>query len=201
MKTLVFDTETTGLVDSKKLPSHPSQPHLVQLCCLLYDEYDELRSQCALIVKPPEGVLIPKEATDVHGITTEMANDLGVPLSVAVAVYTNMRAQVDIQVAHNIEFDVIVMNAALHRLQAKPRHPGPAKRFCTMRELATTVNLPPTPKMVAAGFKKNKPPNLSEAIMHCFGETLEGAHDALIDAAGAARLYFWCKAHLADFPA
>ena len=48
--------------------------------------------------------------------------------------------------------------------------------------------------MVAAGFNKPKPPKLEECIKHFFNETLEGAHDAMVDLAACSRVYFHLKA-------
>jgi DNA polymerase III subunit epsilon len=52
------------------------------------------------------------------------------------------------------------------------------------------VNLPPTAKMVAAGFNKPKPPKLAEVILFLFGEELQGAHDAMVDVRATARVHF-----------
>jgi DNA polymerase-3 subunit epsilon len=58
-------------------------------------------------------------------------------------------------------------------------------------EAATPVlNLPPTERMIAAGFDKPKPPKLEECIRHFFNEDLEGAHDAMADVIACRRVYF-----------
>lgn len=68
-----------------------------------------------------------------------------------------------------------------------------------MLELVTPiVNLPPTQKMINAGFNKPKPPKLIEAYRHFFGdadaeEFSAKAHGALADARATARLYFHLK--------
>lgn len=58
-----------------------------------------------------------------------------------------------------------------------------------MRQSAPIVNLPPTPKMVAAGFTKPKPPSLTECMRFFFNEDLVGAHGALTDARACARVF------------
>jgi DNA polymerase III subunit epsilon len=65
--------------------------------------------------------------------------------------------------------------------------------FCTMEASAPIVNLPPTERMVAAGFNKPKPPKLEECIKHFFKEDLKGAHDAMIDVSACRRIYFELK--------
>ena len=52
------------------------------------------------------------------------------------------------------------------------------------------MKLPPTAKMVAAGFLKNKPPNLTEAYKHFVDPAgFQGAHGALADARACALVH------------
>lgn len=187
---LVYDTETSGFVHDRLPLEHPSQPDLVQLAMLLLD--DDARELAAVhVIIKPNGWVIPDQAANVHGITTELAAAVGVPHVLAVALFTNLRALADFTVAHNRAFDERVMATAIHRTGKTPAHPGPTTHYCT-KELATPVlNLPPTAKMVAAGFtNKPKPPTLSEAYLYLFGETLEGAHNAMVDTRACARIFF-----------
>ena len=76
-KTIVFlDTETTGLPTNWKAP-YDQWPRMVslayQLTGISYVEENEF------IIKP-DGYEIPKEASDIHGITTEIAIEKGVDL-------------------------------------------------------------------------------------------------------------------------
>jgi len=189
MRFLCYDTETSGLVHDRLPIEHPSQPNLVQLAMLLLDEDARELAAVSVIIKP-NGWVIPDQAANVHGITTELANAVGVPHVLAVAMFTNLRSLADYTVAHNRAFDERVMATAIHRTGKTPAHPGPAQHFCT-KDLATLVlNLPPTAKMKAAGFNKPKPPTLGECYLHLFGETLEGAHSAMVDTRACARVFF-----------
>lgn len=70
---LFFDTETTGLPKRYDAPSSDLENwscRLVQLSWLMEDDSKTLLSQGDLIIKP-DGFEIPKQASDVHGITTE----------------------------------------------------------------------------------------------------------------------------------
>ena len=100
-------------------------------------------------------------------------------------------------VAHNIPFD----EAALLSLWVRnyvgddatadwARLFGDLERFCTMRGATHLVDLPPTPRMIAAGFNKPKPPKLAECVRAFFSEDLDGAHDALVDVRACARVFF-----------
>lgn len=187
---LAYDTETTGYVNTRQPPSDPGQPHLVQLGCVLYDDEGVERGVVDLIIKP-EGYEIPEQAARVHGITTEIAERCGVPLITALSAWTNLRAKADRMVAHNKEFDKLVMLSAIHRSRRQPFHPGPPDNAhdCTMSLARPVVKLPPTAKMVAAGFNTYKAPTLGECYQHFFGEPLVGAHSALVDARACGRVY------------
>lgn len=192
MPFLFFDTETTGLPDFRAPSDAPQQPHLVQLAMILMDDALVERACVSVIVKP-DGWVIPEEGpAAVHGITNAMANAVGVPEKVAVHLYHSLLYGTGaVGVAHNSDFDLRIMRIAMLRagftkewLDAR----APAN-YCTMKAATPIVNLPPTPKMVAAGFNKPKNASLSECIMHFFGETLEGAHDALVDVRACVRVY------------
>lgn len=188
---LCYDTETSGFALFNKPISDPGQPQLVQMACMLIDDEGKSAASVSMIVKP-EGWTIPPKVAEIHGITTEYATQVGLPLRVVVACFTNLRAIAQATAAHNDEFDQIVMAAAIHRVGAKPSSPGPERKICTMKETAKLVNLPATPKMLMAGYTKNKPPKLIELHQFLFGEGFEGAHDALNDVKACAR----CLIHL-----
>lgn len=191
---LFYDTETTGLINFKRRSHDPSQPHLVQLAALLMDdEGNEIQSLSVII--EPNGYEIPKEASDVHGITTEFAKKVGIPLEYAVMPFLNMAHKANQLVAHNISFDNRVIKIAKKRLPDIKFPEMTATNFCTMNKSKSIVNLPATPKMIAAGFTGPKVPKLEECIKHFFDEELEGAHDALVDVRACARVYYHLKQH------
>lgn len=186
---LFIDTETDGLVKKDLPDEHPDQPHLVQLGLILADSSGAEWATVELIVKP-NGYRIPDGAAKVHGISTEMALAVGVPLLVAVATFTNLRSIANRVVAHNLAFDDKVMRAAIARTGKKPAHPGPSEQVCTMELASAIMKLPPTAKMKAAGFLKHKPPNLTETHQYFLGEGFTGAHGALADVRACSRV-FW----------
>jgi DNA polymerase III subunit epsilon len=185
---LSFDTETDGLVDNHQPASHPSQPYLVELGCVLFDLDTGREWQVInLVVRPePDQRPIPAGATSVHGISTERATEVGVPLVVACAVLSNLAKLAPVSVAHNHSFDLLVLGAAFHRIG----RPLPALNSRCTQNLATAImNLPPSERMLRAGFNKPKPPKLSELYTYLFGEELVGAHGALTDARACGRAY------------
>jgi DNA polymerase-3 subunit epsilon len=185
---LVFDTETDSLVNKRIPADHPGQPRLVQLAAVLTsDAGDRELGTLALIVRPEEGIEIPKAASDIHGITTELARAVGVPLVVALAAFSHLAKASDRHVAHNVSFDMTVMAAAFARAG---RPLPPLNPICT-KELAEPITrLPPTARMIATGFgNKFKAPTLGECVRHLFDEELTGAHDALVDVRACLRVY------------
>lgn len=191
---LFFDTETTGLPARGCHPEDPRQPHLVQLACLLADEDRTERASVSLIVAPP--IPIPAQAAAVHGITDELAQAAGVNQGVAAFMWSQMLRRAHTVVAHNIQFDMGIMLTAWLRTRGETAQARwdemhrERQQFCTMRAALPVVNMPPTERMLAAGFRRPKPPKLSECIRHFFNEDLTGAHDALVDVRACARVFF-----------
>lgn len=188
---LFFDTETTGFFQPKIPIDHIDQPHIVQIAAELCDDNGAPVSGFNFIVNP--NVPIPVRASDVHGITTERAKMLGVSTAFALAAFEHLLNKADLLCAHNVKFDQGVINVARAR-RAGQNDPITTALFCTMEEAAPIVNLPPTDRMIAAGLNKPKAPKLEECIQHFFGETLVGAHDAMIDVRACARVFFHLKA-------
>ena len=80
---LFFDTETTGLPRKWNAPVNDldNWPRLVQIAWVLYKDGIKISSY-DLIIKP-ENFIIPTEASNIHGITTELAVSKGVSLQTA----------------------------------------------------------------------------------------------------------------------
>ena len=184
---LFYDTETTGLANYRLPANHSSQPYLVQLAFKLVTPDQRVIMSMNAIIN--NGVDIPSGASNVHGITTEMAEAFGATPHQALSVFAFAHSRASTIVAHNIGFDKRIMETAFSRVdgvaqpESKPEH-------CTMEEATPIVNIPPTRKMIAAGYNKPKSAQLGECIEHFFGEPLSGAHDAMVDVEGCERLYF-----------
>jgi len=180
---LIFDTETTSKANFKIPSSHPTQPHLVQLGMILVDTSNwKRKAQLSMLVKLREGVTIDEGAESTHGISSEQCNRFGVCPDTAADIFLDLYHQSDIIVAHNLQFDSIVIEAALHRCcstrekLSKYENDG-KQRICTMHESTELVKLP-------GKYGNNyKWPSLSETYSFITsGEELEGSHDALVDA-------------------
>ncbi len=191
MTKLIFDTETTGFPLNDRPDDHPQQPKLVELGLKLTDD-DGKMIQCASMVVRPDGWVIPVAASNVHGITTEMAMAVGLPYKLVVATFCYFHNLADERIAHNEAFDDKIMRCAIAQNGGKAAEKLlNIKRTCTVVLATPIVNLPPTPKMVAAGYgHKPKTANLTECVKFFFNETFEGAHRALVDVEQCSRVYF-----------
>ena len=77
-KLLFFDTETSGLPLNWKAPlaDENNWPRLVQIAWIIFNENGERIGSQDYIIKP-ENFFIPKEASKIHGISTEKAMQCG----------------------------------------------------------------------------------------------------------------------------
>ena len=174
MKALIFDTETTGMVEFRKPPEDPSQPDLIQLGMLLVDTADwKPRARNSLLVTLADGVKIEPAAKAAHGISEEDCARFGVPPSIACSLFNQACLQADVIVAHNLSFDVSIMKTALSRLGSKPHRLDGRQLVCTKEHSTDVLKLP--------GKYGYKWPTLAEAYRHYTGEEISGAHDALVD--------------------
>ena len=175
MKALIFDTETTGMVEFRKPPEDPSQPDLIQLGMLLVETDDWTpRARSSFLVQLNEGVRIDPGALEAHGISEEDCARYGVVPMVACSLFNQACLQADIIVAHNLSFDVSIIKTALHRLGNKPHRMDGRQMVCTKETSTDVLKLP--------GKYGYKWPTLAEAYQHYTGQEIEGAHDALVDA-------------------
>jgi len=178
----LFDVETTGLPKSWQAPlkDFDNWPRIVQIAWLRYDAEGHELSRGNRIIKP-EGYSIPKAASDIHGITTEIAIEQGRPAgSVFSEVYQEMKL-VQVLVAHNINFDSKVLGSEFLRY-CMPRIDPPLQRFCTMLSTVQFCDLP-----------KHKWPKLVELHRKIFGEGFAGEHDAMADIEATARCFWELK--------
>lgn len=185
----VFDTETTGL-PNKRSPRLEMQPHIMQLAISLYDESRRPVFELSTLVALPEHVGCSPEALATHGITPELSREYGMPAKKAIGMLRFAMRRAKIVVAHNLQFDEKLVDFACKRNEEISPLEG-AGKFCTLEATTDLLRLPPTEAMIKWGHgDKFKSPKLEETYRFLFGETFEGAHDALVDTRACARVYF-----------
>lgn len=185
---LFFDTECSNLPEWKLPSDDPRQPHLLQFAAILAHEDGTEVETFSTLVKPYPGCIIGEEAFKAHGITIRKATDEGMDGSETTDRFFGMLSRATKVIGHNVTFDLRIMRIHTTRSHGV-KWDCPLPYVCTMRSAAPIINLPPTPKMIAAGFNKPKAPNLGECMKHFFNEDLEGAHDALVDVRACKRVF------------
>ena len=186
-----FDTETSGLPDFNARARDPKQPHIVQAAAIVTDDAGNELEQFNVIVKP-DGWTIPKEVSDIHGITNEIALANGIPERDVAAMILDMIRRTSPLVCHNITFDKFIARIAMRRFDlisdADDAWWKALPTFCTMRATTPLCKLPNP-----YGYSSYKWPKLQEAHKHCFGSEFDGAHDAMADVRACARVYRWLQ--------
>lgn len=196
MKIFFYDTETSGLPEWHKPSNDPCQPHVIQLCAHLIDDSKNTLGVIDTIIKP-DGWTIPKEIEELTGISTERAMDEGRPMAQVLTEFVSLWKLSELRVAHNESFDMRMLRIEFKRdpaygdTFADEWKAGPA--FCTQTNSVKLCKLPPTPKMIAAGRRHFKSPNLAEAFKHFIGKDIENAHTAAGDVAACMAVYFAIK--------
>lgn len=198
---LFYDTETTGLPIWNEPSESPGQPHITQLAAELCD-VDSGRVLAFMdVLIQPDNWTIPPELEQLTGITNELAQRFGTPIFEAMRFFTRMWTDAEMRCGHNESFDARMVRIEGMRIFGADHgfHEDwkAAPAFCTQSNSTKIINLPPTPKMVAAGRKHAKSPNLGEAYKFFTGEELDGAHNAAADLAACKVVYHGIQAHRA----
>lgn len=207
---LFYDTETTGLPLFSEPSDHPDQPHIVQLAAALVNmDTRRIISSIDVMIRPDRWV-IPEQAAQVHGITTEMAGDLGIPESQALDAFLSLwgYAGSRTRIGHNESFDARIIRIGIKRwIDTRPENADlvfpfsdqwkEGKAECTQKISTPIVKAPPTEKMIAAGRTGHKSANLGEAYEFFTGKKLEGAHSAMVDVKACMDVYFGAQDYLA----
>ena len=182
MKIIVFDTETTGLPESRNtsILETDKWPYIVQISWVLYDcEKMEVLNVQDHIIKC--GVDIPKESSDIHGITNARAERKGVALLPVMDAFDADLQAADLVVAHNLSFDkrMFMVEAIRNkRKQYFTRNGVKKPESCTMKG---GKNLCAIERIGSNGDKYFKYPTLSELHVKLFGYEPKGTHDSMAD--------------------
>ncbi|RUT79804.1 3'-5' exonuclease [Ancylomarina longa] len=182
---LFFDTETTGLPKRWNAPITDlnNWPRMVQLAWLLYDNKNqEIKRTNRIII--PEGYMIPQEASNIHGISTNRAINEGIDLTEALEEFACVLNESSFLIAHNISFDEMIVGAEFLRKNITNRL-REIPKICTMKTTSSICKIP--------GRSGYKWPNLTELHQTLFNKGFDGTHDALADVVACADCFFELK--------
>ena len=182
---IIFDTETTGLPKRWDAPITDTDnwPRCIQIAWQVHDEMGRLLEHQDYLIKP-EGFNIPYDAEKIHGISTELAEQEGVPLSDVLEKFNLALAKAKFVVGQNIGFDLNIMGSEFYRNGMNtPMGDMPVLDTCT----EVTANLLQLPGGRGGRYKL---PNLTELHNYLFGVPFAEAHNATADVEATTRCFF-----------
>jgi DNA polymerase-3 subunit alpha len=181
---LIFDTETTGLPRNWAAPISDTNnwPRCIQIAWQLHDAMGNLIEHQDYLVKP-EGFNIPYDAERIHGISTELAQEQGIPLAEVVEKFNTALAKAKFIVGQNVGFDVNIMGCEFYRLGVNsPMAAMPVLDTCT----EVTADLLKLPGGRGGRYKL---PTLTELHGYLFGVPFAEAHNATADVEATTRCF------------
>jgi DNA polymerase-3 subunit alpha len=182
---IIFDTETTGLPKRWKAPVTDTDnwPRCIQIAWQLHDEWGTLLESKDYLVKP-EGFNIPYDAEQIHGISTELAEEQGVDLQFILDEFNVALGKAKFVVGQNVAFDNNIMGCEFHRL-------GVESELLNKNILDTCTETTASLCQITGGRGgKFKLPTLTELHKHLFGEGFGDAHNATADVEATTRCFF-----------
>ncbi len=180
---LVFDVETTGLPlrNDAALTDFENWPRTVQIAWQLHDEKGRPVKVQNFVIKPND-FDIPFNSVQVHGITTELAIKIGIPLEEAMEAFSSAIKTSKYLVGHNIQFDINVLACEYLRLQQKNLLEG----MPSIDTSVETVDLCQLSGGKGGGFKY---PKLEELHQKLFDVGFSETHNATADVEATARCF------------
>ena len=113
---IIFDTETTGLPKRWDAPITDTDnwPRCIQIAWQVHDEMGRMIEHQDYLIKP-DGFNIPYDSEKIHGISTALAEEQGIPLTEVLVKFNEALGKAKFVVGQNIGFDINVMGCELYR--------------------------------------------------------------------------------------
>ncbi|RFN59416.1 DNA polymerase III subunit alpha [Marixanthomonas ophiurae] len=181
---LIFDTETTGLPKRWNAPVTDTDnwPRCIQIAWQLHDAMGNVIEHQDYLIQP-EGFTIPFDAEKIHGISTALAQQKGIPLADVAEKFAEALSKTKFVVGQNVGFDLNIMGAEFHRLEMhNPLPQLPVLDTCT----ETTAQLCQIPGGRGGKFKL---PTLTELHEFLFNKPFAEAHNATADVEATTRCF------------
>jgi DNA polymerase-3 subunit alpha len=181
---LIFDTETTGLPKRWKAPITDTDnwPRAVQIAWQLHDAMGNCIEHQDYLIQP-DGFNIPYDAEKIHGISTELAQEQGLPLKEVLEKFNIALSKSKFVVGQNVAFDLNIMGCELYRENVEsPLLQLPILDTCTEHTAALC-------KLPGGRYGKFKLPTLTELHEYLFGKAFNEAHNATADVEATTRCF------------
>lgn len=124
---IIFDTETTGLIENEALPLE-AQPRILELGALRVDFQLNVIEEFSALIAPP-GYRVSDEIRAITGITQEELDARGRPFPLAVLQLARLFREDDTLMAHNLRFDLMMLVYELRRIDWQFRFPFPTQHI------------------------------------------------------------------------
>ena len=174
MHTVIFDTETTGLL-KPSANDVDEQPEIIELHAVKIDEEWNMVDEWNSLFKPKYPVT--DEITRITGLTNEDLKDapaFGDKVDSLAEFFTGA----DEMVAHNLGFDRSMLANELIRVDRLIKFPWPRIHICTV-EMAMPI--------------EQRRINLSNLHNYATGSGFDGAHRAKEDVYALVRCFHWMR--------
>ena len=182
---LIFDTETTGLPKRWDAPITDTDnwPRCIQIAWQLHDAMGNCIDHQDYLVQP-EGFNIPYDAEKIHGISTELAQEQGIPLVEVLEKFNEALSKTKFVVGQNVKFDLNIMGAEFVRGDvSNALQELPVLDTCT-EHTASLCQIP------GGRYGKFKLPTLTELHEFLFKVPFAEAHNATADVEATTRCFF-----------
>ena len=182
---LIYDTETTGLPKNWNAPISDSDnwPRCIQIAWQLHDEMGRLIEHQDYLVKP-DGFDIPYDSERIHGISTDLATEKGIPLKAVLDKFSEALGKAKFIVGQNLGFDINIMGAEFYRLNYENNLTEKAVLDTCTEITAGLLKLP------GGRGGRFKLPTLTELHQYLFGVPFGEAHNATADVEATTRCFF-----------
>jgi DNA polymerase III epsilon subunit-like protein len=179
MSYIVFDTETSGLMDFKRPADAPGQPRVCEFAGIKVDASGIIEGVFHRFVKP-DGWEITDEAADINGLTTDFLREQGVPIEEVLDWYSDNILAGRSVVAFGAQFDCKMMRSEL-RLADRDDLFERTPNICLMRSarpFAKQIGR----ELIKAGGNNKGWPKLTDLCAFLEVTPVGDTHNALDDA-------------------
>jgi len=181
---LIFDTETTGLPKRYNAPVSATDnwPRCVQIAWQLHDRNGELIEHQDYLIQP-KGFDIPYDSERIHGISTQLADQKGLPLDEVLLRFKSVLDQAVFVVGQNINFDLNIVGCEFFRAGLFDQFEGKEILDTCTEVTAQLCQIP------GGRGGRYKLPTLTELHQFLFDQSFAEAHNATADVEATTRCF------------
>lgn len=182
--TLFIDTETTGLPITRKFNDYypPENNYyyensrLIEIAYIIYDENKNIVKEVNNLIKPDNFIITNQY---IHGISNDNALENGKDISEVLDELNNDLNNIDIIVAHNINFDINIILSECYR-----------KNKIELIDKLKSIEKECTMEIGKHYMKTYRSPKLVILYEHLFHKSVDQIHRALSDTQICAECYY-----------